>query len=201
MNLKKVLSILLVAVMLLTVIPFTAFAAETTVTWTASEINGIYIGVCDGYASEYGNSFNGITVNGSGNDLSWMGTNIRIGDGTLTFTSSGDNISSIVISAHGILMMNDPTGGWSLSNDYSKFSWSGTPAKSVTLSDDAFLHIDDISQIEFTLASAASYTVTWQDEDGRTLETDTDVAEGTTPTYDGATPTKATDEKYMYFFS
>ena len=45
-----------------------------------------------------------------------------------------------------------------------------------------------------------TYTVTWLNWDGSTLETDIEVKYGTTPTYDSATPTR-TDAIYAYTFT
>ena len=47
----------------------------------------------------------------------------------------------------------------------------------------------------------APYTVTWLNDNGDILETDTDVAEGTVPTYDSAAPSKSGDSQKLYAFS
>lgn len=63
----------------------------------------------------------------------------------------------------------------------------------------AKFYVYEIQNIGTVLAGSTA-TVTWKNYDGTVLETDSDVPVGTTPTYDGATPTRATDETYAYYF-
>ena len=48
---------------------------------------------------------------------------------------------------------------------------------------------------------AKRYTVVWQNYDNSVLETDEKVKKGEMPQYDGATPTRETDETYVYEFA
>lgn len=51
-----------------------------------------------------------------------------------------------------------------------------------------------------SFAPSNSYTITWVNYDGTELEVDSNVLEGTLPTYDGETPTKPSTDDYNYKF-
>lgn len=50
------------------------------------------------------------------------------------------------------------------------------------------------------IVTETTFTITWKNYDGTVLETDTNVKQGSLPTYDGATPTKPSDTEYKYTF-
>ena len=125
--------------------------ADTTVTWTASDVSRIYIDFLDGEA--YNNTIKGITVTSSGGGsagASWEGTDIDLNSGstTITFTSSVGNIKSIAITAENIDMSSIPSG-WT--TDYSTLSWSGVASSTVSLPLSGGTDISEISGIVFTI--------------------------------------------------
>ena len=56
---------------------------------------------------------------------------------------------------------------------------------------------DDIKVVD---VYAKYFTISWVNEDGKTLEKDENVPYGAQPKYDGATPTKAATKEYTYSF-
>ncbi len=144
---QKVLSIL--ALLLMTA---TGAWADSTVTWTASDMSGIYIDFLDGEA--YNNTIKGIKVTASGGGRagdSWERTDINLDEGsaTITFTSSVGNIKSIAITAEDIDMRSTPSG-WTLSG-YSKLSWSGVASNTVSMTLSGGTEFYNISEIVFTI--------------------------------------------------
>lgn len=186
--------LLLLLALLMTVA--TGAWADTTVTWTASDMSGLYIDFIDGIAQN--NTIKGITATGStGGDGRWDGDDISAmnASNTITFTSSVGNIKSIAIKAESISLY--PQGGWTLSDENKKLSWSGEASSTVSLTLSVWDEIDNISEIVFTIESAAAptYSVTLAEgtEDEGNWNVPAEAAEGATvtATYSGEKKVKS----------
>ena len=55
--------------------------------------------------------------------------------------------------------------------------------------------------VKYSSPVSTTYTVIWQNYDGTVLETDSDVAYGTTPKYNGPTPTRPNSTDYRYYYT
>ena len=118
------------------------------VIWNSSKVAGIDIVSGD---PEY-NSFesDGITVAAFAENGSYfMGSEMSVDNGYFTFTSSRGKIKKIEINYTGDAYWDEPSDGWSLVDG--TFTWSGTPATSVTLSSSGNAGIEGITSIVFTL--------------------------------------------------
>jgi len=120
------------------------------VIWNSSKVEGIDIVNGD---PEY-NSFesDGITVAAFAENGSYiMDSEMSVDNGYFTFTSSVGNIKKIEINYTGDVYgyEEEPPVGWSLVDG--TFTWSGTPATSVTLSSSGLADIVGITSIVFTL--------------------------------------------------
>ena len=141
-----------------------AAPAETTVTLTTGEIGDLFSG---GSTSK---TINGITIEVSGDaqfyttglmDVSAMDPftgELIPTTGTYTFTSSVGNIKRIDIN-HKSGNWREPGAGWpgsyNVSGDNNTFTWSGTPAASVTLSGSS----NDVDQCSLYSVSSFVFTI------------------------------------------
>ncbi|MFA7179481.1 MAG: leucine-rich repeat domain-containing protein, partial [Dehalococcoidales bacterium] len=113
-----------------------------------------------------------------------------------SYTITWENYDGTVLETDSVAYGSTPTyDGATPSRDDSaqyKYTFSGWSPSVVSVTSDATY----IAQF-----SNAVYTITWENYDGTVLEVDNDVAYGSTPNYDGATPTREEDEVSPYLFS
>lgn len=187
-KIKRPLSIVLVVMMvvsLFTIVPITASAADGTIYDSGNVIvddlsvgDIIKVGVDSVYITKSVFAFKGYAYDESGN----------IGYGFLEFYPS----QFFATTDEGKLILQDVNSNVKHYPADENFNYAN--ALIVTAKEGSRITLE-------ATTVATTYTVTWKNEDGTILETDTDVAEGATPEFNGATPTKAEDDENTYEFA
>ena len=83
---------------------------------------------------------------------------------------------------------------------YTFDKWVRLDDPAVELSDETTV-TGNVTYLAVYTSTLRTYTVTWQNEDGTVLETDTEVDYGAMPAYDGATPEKDSTQAQTFTFS
>ena len=210
---KRPLSILLAALMLVsvfTVVPITASAADKMETVSlSSRYNEDYEAITfssDHFLFEPGDDLyplnNAWQLDGDYPDTSYFDIT-ALNEETITklvlHRTDSDNTPVVTVNGNNV----------SYTKSGSSFTFDNINASEVRISAngnyDAEGILDCYCEIEsvdiYYSGGATAFDVVWTNWDGTVLETDQKVPDGTIPTYDGATPTKAETEFYTYTFN
>lgn len=159
---KKIFSMRKIKFLLATIMMFVGITAQaTTITWDTAKLNSMRISIQSTEPASQSKTSDGITVTVAKTVSSAIyytmefGSNIMANtQGYFTFESSVGNISKIEINQTGGGRWRSGGAGWP--DDFSDFnstpfSWSGTPAASITLTGDQGDRLTTISSIVFTI--------------------------------------------------
>ena len=135
-------------------------------------------------------TINGGTVSatgtqGSSTGIAGIGDGHACSGGTITLDGTNEALRPLSVTSNGY------KGTVNLAMPYKDDSGAVYPAGIVS---------DNSALADKTLVPAL-FTITWKDSDGTVLETDKNVPYGTTPSYDGETPSKSSDDDFSYFFA
>lgn len=165
---------------------FQGSGANVTINRGTVTVSGGFQGAGIGGGVNSTVTINGGTVSATG---SWRSAGIGDGDGgnggVITLDGTNEALRPISVTSNGY------NGAVTLAMLYKDGSGAFYPAGAVS----------DNSALAGKTLVPALFTVTWKDEDGTVLETDENVPYGTTPSYDGETPSKASDNDFSYFFA
>ena len=144
-KLFSILALLLMAV--------TAQAATITVTWNSTALSEMEMNIGSGSQSRTQDDVT-VTMTSSGEPMNFGPYMAVNGTGNFVFSTELGNITQIVISFSEFADWMEANAGWPselYTYQAGTFTWSGTPASSVTLSGDGGSNIYGITSIVFTI--------------------------------------------------